>query len=112
MQDPVAQLEQLARRQSDVLASKLSLESASTREIPSRNLPYGSDGVVSPTYVAQGPSTGEPTGSDATSRTVKIEKPSYQGPGAMWEKDETFPVTEQEISPSGEERDVPETRGT
>ncbi len=51
------QLEQLARRQSDVLANKLAMD-GSSREIPLRPLPYGSEGVVSPTYVAQSPSTG------------------------------------------------------
>ncbi len=107
----MAQLGQLARHQSDVLASKLGLEGASTREIPSRNLPYGVERVVSPTYVTQGPSSGE-TGSGTTLRTVKIDEPSYQGPGAMWERDETFPVTETEFGPSEEERDVLETRDT
>lgn len=49
----------LARRQSDVLANKLgNLESL--KELPSRALPYGSEGVVSPTYVAPvPPSSGE-----------------------------------------------------
>lgn len=42
-QDPAAQLEMLARRQSDVLASKLNLPD---REIPSRSLPYGSEGFI------------------------------------------------------------------
>ena len=111
MQDPAAQLEQLACRQSDVLASKLSLEGGSTREIPSRNLPYGSEGVVSPTYVAQGPLSGA-TGSDSTPRTMKIEEPSYQGPGAAWEKDETFPETEPEVGPTEDEKDVLETLET
>ncbi|PVH85107.1 glycosyltransferase family 8 protein [Cadophora sp. DSE1049] len=102
--DPVAQLEQLARRQSDVLAHKLGTDGSPAREIPLRPLPYGSEGVVSPTYVAQAPPSGR-TGSEEVPRTT-MEEPSYHGPGAMWEKDETFPSKETPLGPSEEERDV------
>ncbi|KAK0113131.1 glycogenin glucosyltransferase [Cadophora gregata] len=90
--DPVVQLEQLARRQSDVLAHKLGTDGSPAREIPLRPLPYGSEGVVSPTYVAQAPPSGRTDLNDVP-RTA-VEEPSYHGPGAMWEKDETFPSNE------------------
>jgi len=104
-QDPAAQLEMLARRQSDVLARKLG--ESPTREIPTRPLPYGSEGVISPTYVARTPPrTG--TQAEATPR-LQIEEPSYHGPGAMWEKDETFPSQQTPLGASEEEKDVLET---
>ncbi|TAQ85181.1 hypothetical protein B7494_g6511 [Chlorociboria aeruginascens] len=89
--DPTAQLEMLAKRQSDVLASKL----GNGREIPSRPLPYGSEGVQSPTYVAPSPK--------------KIEEPSYHGPSATFEKNENFPISETPLGPSEEELDVLQT---
>ena len=97
-------MEQLARRQSDVLANKLGKDGAQPREIPLRPLPYGSEGVVSPTYVAHGPS-GSGAGSGSTPRTT-IEPPSYNGPSAMWEKDETFPIKETPAGATEEEKDV------
>ena len=106
-QDPSAQLERLARRQSDVLANKLETD-GTTREIPMRPLPYGSEGVTSPTYVPQGPKNGGIATSESTSRTT-IEEPSYHGPSAAWEKDETFPTHETALPPSEEERDVLDT---
>ncbi|KAH7418190.1 nucleotide-diphospho-sugar transferase [Cadophora sp. MPI-SDFR-AT-0126] len=102
--DPVAQLEQLARRQSDVLAHKLGTDGSPAREIPLRPLPYGSEGVVSPTYIAQAPLSGR-TGSEEVPRTT-MEEPSYHGPGAMWEKDEIIPSKETPLGPSEEERDA------
>ena len=61
-------------------------------------LPYGSEGVISPTYV-------KPTSNDSTPRLV-IEEPSFHGAGALWEKDETFPSHMTAALPSEEERDV------
>ncbi len=89
-----------------MLAHKLGGDTEA-REIPMRPLPYGSEGVVSPTYVPQGP-PGDASGASATPRTT-IEEPSYTGPGAMWEKDETFPIKETPQRPSEEEKDVLET---
>jgi glycogenin glucosyltransferase len=86
LQDPAAQLDMLARRQSDVLANKLG-QGEGGREIPMRSLPYGSEGVRSPTYVPQGPS-GSSTVPGAQSTQ---EQPSFTGRGPVWEKDETFP---------------------
>lgn len=72
-----------------------------------RPLPYGSEGVQSPTYVAQAPLGGAvPTGS--TPRTA-VDGPSYHGPGAMWEKDETFPAQQTPAGATDEEKDVLET---
>jgi len=107
VQDPAVQLEQLARRQSDVLANKLGKDGAHPREIPLRPLPYGSEGVQSPTYVAQGPPTGA-TGLEFTPRTT-VEEPSYNGPGVVWEKNETFPTKETPAGATEEEMDVLET---
>ena len=104
MQDPAAQLEQLARRQSDVLANKLGTDGPPAREIPMRPLPYGSESVSSPSYVAQGPSGGG-GGSESTPRT-HFEEPSYQGPSAAWERDETFPSQETPMPPNEDEMDV------
>ena len=107
MQDPAVQLEALARRQSDVLANKLGKDGAHPREIPLRPLPYGSEGVSSPTYIVQGPPS-VATGLSSTPRTT-IEEPSYNGPGVMWEKDETFPIKETPAGATEEEKDVLET---
>jgi glycogenin glucosyltransferase len=90
-----------------VLANKLGKDDAHPREIPLRPLPYGSEGVSSPTYVAQAPPSGV-TGSGSTPRTT-IEESSYNGPGVMWEKDETFPIKETPAGATEEERDVLET---
>lgn len=106
--DPAAQLEQLARRQSDVLATKLGKDGGQSREIPMRPLPYGSEGVISPTYVAQVPISGASQTSESTPRST-VEEPSYHGPSAAWEKDETFPAYETPLLPSEEEKDVLET---
>lgn len=100
--DPAAQLDILARRQSEVLASKLGADE-SGREIPTRPLPYGSEGVKSPTYVAPVP----PSQKTGASITIKnIEQPSYTGPSAMWEKGETYPTSEPALGASEEEKDA------
>jgi len=99
--DPVARLEQLARRQSDVLASKLGKDGGPAREIPMRPLPYGSEGVISPTYV---PQTAHDK-SHATPRTM-IAEPAYHGASAAWEKGETYPTFETPMPPSEEEKDI------
>lgn len=120
-QDPAAQLEMLARRQSDVLASKLSME-GSTREIPDRPLPFGSEGVRSPTYVAPAPPNGSMTsgagagagaGGGSGSSMAKasgsgIEEPSFKGPGALFDKDDGGVPLRAVVpmAPSEEERDV------
>jgi glycogenin glucosyltransferase len=102
----------LARRQSVALANKLGNDEGLSREIPLRPLPYGSEGVTSPTYVTQVPlnsgANASASGSGSSPRTT-IEEPSYHGPGAIWEKDETFPIGETPAGASEEEKDVLET---
>jgi len=68
------------------------------REIPARSLPYGSEGVTSPTYV-------NPASKDSTT-PVTFEEPSYHGSGAQWEKDETYPSHMTAALPSEEEMDA------
>lgn len=99
-QDPAAQLEKLARRQSEVLSH---LGESPSREIPSRPLPYGSEGVISPTYKpVRGPHRSATPGPG-----VKIEEPSFHGPGAMYEKDEiNLPVQHQPLDASEEDKDA------
>ncbi|KAF4628562.1 hypothetical protein G7Y89_g9591 [Cudoniella acicularis] len=105
--DPAAQLEQLARRQSEVLAHKLGEEPA--REIPSRPLPYGSEGVISPSYIPQGPLAGGASNVQGSTPRTTIQEPSYRGPSALFEKFETFPIHSTPELPSEEEKDVLET---
>jgi glycogenin glucosyltransferase len=38
-----------------------------------------------------------------------MEKPSFQGPGVMWEKDESYATEETPLGPTEEEKDVLET---
>lgn len=89
-----------------MLAQRLSLDSGPGREIPTRSLPFGSEGVISPTYVAQAPKDG--VSQDVTPR-MTIEQPSYGGPGAAFEKGETYLTHETPLPPSEEEKDVLET---
>lgn len=109
VQDPVAQLEALARRQSEVLGKELG---EGAKPIPQRPLPYGSEGVMISSPVA---SPREARGAVADlqrrpSNSVSLtafEEPSYGGPGAAWEKDE-MPAAAQEtpLSPSEAELDA------
>jgi glycogenin glucosyltransferase len=106
-QDPAAQLEMLARRQSDVLTNKLG--QGTDRDIPQRSLPYGSEGVKSPTYTPQAPGQTSAADAEALSESVPMQQPSFQGPGSAWEKDETYLRRETPLPPSEEEKDVLET---
>ncbi|TVY42707.1 Glycogenin [Lachnellula occidentalis] len=99
--DPAAQLEQLARRQSDVFVNKLDEEPA--RQIPTRPLPFGSENVRSP---AQGHVTGGSTGGSTPRTTNPIPEPSYHGPGAMWEKDDNFMTYSTPEPATEDEKDV------
>ncbi|KAL1902739.1 glycogenin glucosyltransferase [Sporothrix stenoceras] len=127
--DPATQLQKLAKEQSEMLLQKLGDTeggegSNSPRTIPLRPLPFSSEDIVSPTYVAQAPpvvvspkpikpggletssvrniDTGsdEPTipspfsGNDNNSNNSKIAEPSYLGPGIVFEKDESYPEHE------------------
>jgi glycogenin len=59
--DPVAQLEKLARQQSEQLLEKLSgTTGRDSSDLPPRLLPFGSEKLASPTYVAQSPTVISP----------------------------------------------------
>jgi glycogenin glucosyltransferase len=137
--DPIAQLQKLAKQQSEVLLRRLGGSGESSREgvsrdIPARPFPFGSEDINSPTYVAQssvlspqpvkgstttslvrgmggeGISSSTPrTASMESGVTMVIEQPSYSGPGAAWEKDEDIPTSETPLPPTEEERDVLDT---
>ncbi|KAK3945003.1 hypothetical protein QBC46DRAFT_403741 [Diplogelasinospora grovesii] len=137
--DPVAQLQKLAKQQSEALLQKLGgsgspgSEAMGTegREIPSRPLPFGSEDVKSPTYVAQSstvlspkpvkPGSGSSSvperltaGIESAPRSTDspvsiISAPSYQGPGPSFEKGEDIPTFETPAGPTEEEQDVLET---
>lgn len=104
VQDPAAQLEALARRQSEVLGRELG-EGVGGKEIPQRPMPFGSEGVV----------VSSPGVADLQRRPSNpvrgslgaFEEPSYGGPGALWEKDEG-PVVAQgtHLPPSEAEQDA------
>lgn len=147
--DPVAQLQKLAREQSEGLFERLGggvavageegEEGEGRRDIPSRSLPFGSEDITSPTYVAYRPApvvSPKPvkpdTGTSPVNRILAeapeimsasqsqqgthgyyggraIPAPSYQGPGAAFEKGEDVPAYETPALPTEEERDVLET---
>lgn len=128
--DPIAQLQKLAKQQSELLRQKLGGSgdgseggnelNVSTgvegRDIPNRSLPFGSEDIKSPTYIAQSssvlspkpvkPGSGKSTvqhlwekETEATPRTTpgtssNIPEPSYHGPGVVFEKDEDLPTHE------------------
>ena len=105
--DPVAQLQVLAKQQSEALLRKLGGEEGGapgvSRDIPSRPLPFGSEALTSPTHVRQSANVDiaspQPTPGKATTGPIRgmgsagepvasIPEPSYSGPGTAWEKDE------------------------
>ena len=129
--DPVAQLQKLAKQQSEALLRRLGGDEGETAsELPTRALPFGSDGATSgETYVAHSrggvvlsprPVKGDTTSivrsmgereESATSQaagsvSAGIPEPAYTGPGAAWEKDENIPIMETPALPSEEELDV------
>ncbi|KAJ4013845.1 glycogenin glucosyltransferase [Fusarium irregulare] len=133
-QDPLEQLQKLAKQQSDALLRRLSGdgteggEGGVSREIPTRPLPFGSGDSKSPTYVAQSatgvlspqPVKGERSAgilrdmssgrldpeSTSTSQATTIPEPSYSGPGAAWEKGEDVPQREAPLPPNEAELDA------
>ncbi|KAF6835814.1 glycogenin (glycosyl transferase family 8) [Colletotrichum plurivorum] len=108
-----------------------------SREIPTRPLPFGSEVALSSTYAMQssggmvlspqpvkgsvttsivrnlggerGHSTGPSTSGTPLGTTTTIPEPSYQGPGAAWEKGEDVPLRETPVLPTEEERDFLQT---
>ncbi len=168
--DPAARLAKLARQQSELLFQRLGgwededveggqeEEEAGLgkrREIPARALPFGSEGVRSPTYVAPAVVSPKPvkpvTGTSPVTRILAaapelivsqevvtpvtvpvlpsktapapvaattamtglhahgILAPSYQGPGAAFEKGEDIPTFETPALPTEEDLDVLDT---
>ncbi|KAK4192981.1 nucleotide-diphospho-sugar transferase [Podospora australis] len=132
--DPVAQLQKLAQHQHEVLQKLGSVDihpdetlSTEGKEIPSRPLPFGSEDVRSPTYVAPSPPVVsprpiKPAGLSpaskilaaepeivSTNTTSTIVQPSYQGPGASFEKGEDYPTYETPALPTDEDRDILDT---
>jgi hypothetical protein len=147
----VAQLQKLARQQSELLQQKLGGEGLLSegsigkggRVIPSRALPFGSEDARSPTYVAYSPPVVSPkpvkpdTGKSPVSKilaaapeitvdrqaaskapsssatmqstTSPIPAPSYQGPGASFEKGEDVPTHETPALPTEHDREVLDT---
>ncbi|KAI1771818.1 glycosyltransferase family 8 protein [Hypoxylon cercidicola] len=117
--DPVAQLQKLARQQSEALLRRLGTGGRDSSDLPPRPQPFGSEELVSPTYVAQSakvlspqPVKGSASSSavrsieshleEATPRTTSIgsgpmrgipgiPEPSYAGPGVVFEKGENIP---------------------
>ncbi|KAI1262150.1 glycosyltransferase family 8 protein [Xylariaceae sp. FL1019] len=51
--DPVAQLQKLSKQQGEAILQKLGGSSRDSEDLPSRPMPFGSEGMVSPTYVAR-----------------------------------------------------------
>ncbi|KFX96331.1 hypothetical protein V490_03384 [Pseudogymnoascus sp. VKM F-3557] len=108
--DPAAQLEALARRQSEVLGKELG---EGAKEIPQRPLPFGSEGVVISSPVAS-PREARGEVADLQRRPsnplpgslAAFEEPSYGGPGAAWERGESQGVVEAAVSPTGVEPKV------
>ncbi|KAF4808612.1 Glycogenin-1 [Colletotrichum siamense] len=112
--DPAVQLQKLAKQQSEALLKKLGGEGG----------PEGSSGgvVLSPQPVKGGVASsivrnigGETDHSTAArtpgtvSSSSAIPEPSYQGPGAAWEKGEDVPLRETPALPTEQERDVLDT---
>ncbi|KAF4895814.1 Glycogenin-1 [Colletotrichum viniferum] len=112
--DPAVQLQKLAKQQSEALLKKLGGEGG----------PEGSSAgvVLSPQPVKGGVASsivrnigGETDHSTAArtpgtvSSSSAIPEPSYQGPGAAWEKGEDVPLRETPALPTEQERDVLDT---
>ncbi|KAI1079285.1 glycosyltransferase family 8 protein [Whalleya microplaca] len=112
--DPVAQLQKLAQQQSEILLEKLGGNHRDSSDLPPRPLPFGSEELISPTFVAQSAKvlSPQPVKGSASSSAVRdilldadttprppeaqpeataettIPEPSYSGPGPAFEKGE------------------------
>ncbi|KAK6080180.1 glycogenin (glycosyl transferase family 8) [Seiridium cupressi] len=133
--DPVVQLQKLAKQQSEVLLQRLGGASRDSSDLPPRPVPFGSEELISPTYVAHSPQvlSPQPVKGSASSSIVRgivseeeatprvsaqpsaapssspTPKPSYSGPGAEFEKGENCSQHMTPALPTEEERDVLET---
>lgn len=119
--DPAQKLQELSRQQSELLLRKLQGIGRDSSDLPPRPLPFGSEELVSPTYVAQSAKVLSPqpvkggaslsavhniesnleakstprttlTESGAVADIASIPEPSYAGPGAAFEKGENIPI--------------------
>ncbi|KAH6655264.1 nucleotide-diphospho-sugar transferase [Truncatella angustata] len=130
--DPVAQLQKLAKQQSEALLQKLGDHTHDSDDLPSRSVPFGSEDLTSPTYMARSPQVlspqpvkgsasssivrsivseepAKPRDSNRTSDTATSDtvlKPSYSGPGSEFEKGEDFSKHSTPLPPSENELDV------
>lgn len=133
--DPVAQLQKLAKQQSDVLLQRLGSASRDSSDLPPRPVPFGSEELTSPTYIARSAHvlSPQPVKGSSSSSMVRgivseeeatpqasapsnvaatagpIPEPSYGGPGAEFEKGEDYPQHVTPAPPTEEERDVLES---
>jgi hypothetical protein len=133
--DPVAQLQKLAKQQSEVLLQKLGsgdgadADTSDAMEIPTRLLPFGSEEFKLPTHITQSSTVLSPQpvkpgakmkvlASEHQARllptteiasTIAIPKPGYTGPGLVFEKGEDIPTRETPALPTEEEQDALET---
>jgi glycogenin glucosyltransferase len=134
--DPAEQLKKLAKQQSEVLLQMLGGGgggggSRDSSDLPARPVPFGSEELTSPTYVAQSAKLLSPqpvkggtssvilsdreaiprssTSPGATSSAAQIAEPSYTGPGATFEKGEDYLQQETPYPGTEEERDVLDT---
>ncbi|RWA08041.1 hypothetical protein EKO27_g7073 [Xylaria grammica] len=78
--DPVAQLQKLAKQQSEELLKRLGRSDRDSSNLPPRLLPFGSEELVSPTYVARSsqvlssqPVTGSASSDSALSPVADLE---------------------------------------
>jgi hypothetical protein len=136
--DPAAQLQKLARHQSEMLLQRFAGVTGDDpleddKDIPRRALPFGSEDIKSsPTYVAQssnvlspqpvkpgsGPSSvhnllqSDPEAvprSNTRPTTTDIPEPAYHGPGPSFEKGEDIPTYITPALPTEEEQDILDT---
>ncbi|KAI0124358.1 family 8 glycosyl transferase [Xylariales sp. AK1849] len=71
--DPVAQLQKLAKQQSEMLLQKLGSGYHDSSDLPPRPVPFGSEALTSPTYVAQSAKvlSPQPVKGSASSSTIR-----------------------------------------
>ncbi|KAF5011934.1 hypothetical protein FDECE_1973 [Fusarium decemcellulare] len=112
--DPLAQLQKLAKQQSDVLLKKLGggdegegREGGAGGSAPGVLSPQPVKGKKAPSILRDMSSGGlEPM---TTSKPPSIPEPSYSGPGAAWERGEAIPQRKTPLLPRDEDLDVLET---
>ncbi|KAJ4319986.1 glycogenin glucosyltransferase [Fusarium piperis] len=113
--DPLAQLQKLAKQQSDVLLKKLGggdegegRESGAGGSATGVLSPQPVKGKRSASILREMSSSSGPEAT-TTSKPSSIPEPSYSGPGAAWERGEDFLERETPLPPREEDLDVLET---